>query len=197
MPFKPNPNVVSEVVVFNGRTYRRYPNATQPAHRRYFSRSGGHGALHRDIWEHYNGPIPAGYDVHHKNEDWSNNDISNLELLPKREHCKKHAQFTSEFNSRFEQLEHLARIREKAADWHSSEEGKKWHAENTTKHFQRGGAAHEALAKAREERRKNPFKLSCVQCGSVFEALIRRAKYCSVACTCRAYKLRKRTAASV
>lgn len=36
--------------------------------------------LHRYFWEFYNGPIPEGYDVHHKNENKKCNCIANLFL---------------------------------------------------------------------------------------------------------------------
>ena len=30
--------------------------------------------MHRYVWEFYNGPIPKGYDIHHKDEDKANNE---------------------------------------------------------------------------------------------------------------------------
>ena len=30
--------------------------------------------LHRCVWEYYNGEIPKGYHIHHKDNDKSNND---------------------------------------------------------------------------------------------------------------------------
>ena len=36
---------------------------------------------HRVIWEHFNGKIPKGYEINHKNEDKSDNRLSNLELI--------------------------------------------------------------------------------------------------------------------
>lgn len=47
--------------------------------------------LHRYIWQKYNGNIPSGYCVHHKDENKDNNDISNLELLQAAEHSRKHS----------------------------------------------------------------------------------------------------------
>ena len=38
---------------------------------------------HRIVYEKHHGPIPSGYDVHHRDGDKLNNDISNLELLSK------------------------------------------------------------------------------------------------------------------
>ena len=39
--------------------------------------------VHRTVWEQYNGPIPAGYEVDHINRDRSNNHIGNLRLASK------------------------------------------------------------------------------------------------------------------
>ena len=61
------------VQVFNGKEYKLY------AGERYFSR--GTKRLHREVWKLYNGQIPKGYHVHHKDENTWNNDISNLELV--------------------------------------------------------------------------------------------------------------------
>src|ERR1700721_3279697 len=39
----------------------------------------GERLLHRVIWTEHNGPIPEEHDIHHKDEDWRNSDIDNLE----------------------------------------------------------------------------------------------------------------------
>lgn len=38
----------------------------------------------------YNGPLPKGYVIHHKDENHQNYDISNLECLTRREHYFRH-----------------------------------------------------------------------------------------------------------
>src|SRR5688572_9281566 len=45
---------------------------------------------HDAVWEQHNGPIPAGYQVHHKNEDKQDNRIENLELLDPTTHKRLH-----------------------------------------------------------------------------------------------------------
>jgi hypothetical protein len=45
---------------------------------------------HRVVWRRHRGPIPAGMDVHHKDEDKLNNEIGNLELIPKSDHARMH-----------------------------------------------------------------------------------------------------------
>ena len=70
--------------VFNGHTYTLRNTG-------YFGRTNGaRTLLHRDIWEFHNGPIPYGWDVHHKVEDRTHNDPSNLECLPKSDHTRLH-----------------------------------------------------------------------------------------------------------
>ena len=67
---------------FNGKRYTKQ----EDGHYR-----GYHGEyIHRAVWEFYNGKIPKGYVVHHKDENKANNDISNLQLLTKTEHKKLH-----------------------------------------------------------------------------------------------------------
>lgn len=46
--------------------------------------------LHRAVYVAAYGPIPKGYDVHHKDEDKTNNAPSNLEALTRAEHLKRH-----------------------------------------------------------------------------------------------------------
>lgn len=46
--------------------------------------------LHRAVYSYYLGDIPIGYDIHHIDENKSNNDVSNLQLLSKREHVAIH-----------------------------------------------------------------------------------------------------------
>jgi len=49
-----------------------------------------HISLHRCVWEKERGKIPIGYDIHHINEDKTNNDINNLQCLLKSEHTRLH-----------------------------------------------------------------------------------------------------------
>jgi hypothetical protein len=197
MAFPKKEGVVCESIIFNGRKYNRYPNATQSAHRRYYTLGGGNGLLHRDVWAFHNGPIPDGHDVHHKDGNWDNNDISNLECLPKSLHCKEHVQFSSEFHKRPEQLEHLAKIRDKAAEWHRSEEGRAWHKAVTGKALVKDGPAHQARKKALEERKKNPYRNICSECGIAFDALVKTRSLCSNTCACRRARRLKREKAGI
>lgn len=43
------------------------------------------------VWESTNGSVPDGYQVHHKNEDKTDNRLENLECLTPLEHKRKHS----------------------------------------------------------------------------------------------------------
>lgn len=79
----PRPDA-KEFVEFQGRRYTIRNNGY------YGATSGNRSLLHRDIWEHHNGTIPTGYDIHHLDHDKTNNDISNFECLPKDEHARRY-----------------------------------------------------------------------------------------------------------
>lgn len=120
----------SEIIVWNGYKYRRYPDSARASDRSYFRRSGkGFTALlHRDVWELGNGAIPAGHHIHHIDGDPGNNDLSNLECIEANEHlCEHGAKWTPQ--RRKQQAEHLDRIRDTAKAWHSSDEGRAKHRE--------------------------------------------------------------------
>lgn len=58
-------------------------------------------SLHRYIWEKHNGPIPCNYDIHHIDENKSNNDLSNLQMILKANHTRLHCKGYNQFrNSR-------------------------------------------------------------------------------------------------
>lgn len=46
--------------------------------------------VHIAVWEAFNGPVPNGYDVHHINNNRTDNRLENLQLLTKEEHQKLH-----------------------------------------------------------------------------------------------------------
>lgn len=196
MPWAKKPEIRTESVVFNGYTYNRYPDSPRLALRRYYQRTGGYN-LHRAVWEYHNGPIPDGYHVHHKDGNYDNNDISNLECLSPQEHFAEHYQYTSEFNSRQDQLDHLAEIRVLASEWHKSEEGREWHRQVSAKAFLPGGAAYEAKKRKAAERAANPVVRICDECGTEFASVSGKATLCGNACASRRYKRRKREASCV
>lgn len=128
----PPPATRADVITFNGVRYRRYPNAKEWAERSYYvpgvaDRQSGRGRLHEDIWKKANGPIPDGHDIHHADFDPLNNDLANLHCLTNSEHRELHRERGHERGTSPEALEHLARIRPMAAEWHRSPEGTEWH----------------------------------------------------------------------
>lgn len=47
--------------------------------------------IHLYVWNYYTGiEVPPGYDIHHKDVNAANNDISNLQMLSKADHRKIH-----------------------------------------------------------------------------------------------------------
>jgi len=61
----------------------------------YYRRTNGDRSwLHQDVWEFHHGPIPTGYEIHHKSGNRLNNDIANLECLTPSAHAEKHHPFS-------------------------------------------------------------------------------------------------------
>jgi hypothetical protein len=44
----------------------------------------------RYVWEYLHGPIPFKHEIHHIDEDFTNDDLENLECLTKKEHNERH-----------------------------------------------------------------------------------------------------------
>lgn len=171
MAFPRKPGIRVESVVFNGFTYRRYPDSPRAAHRRYFSRTGG--LLHRDVWELHHGPIPAGWHVHHKDGDPGNNAIDNLECLPPADHAREHEDARRVVGTSVEHLALLDRIRPAAAEWHRSEEGRAWHREHAKESLRKAHAARKPAAER---------ACRCTECSKEFIARSPKAMYCSDEC---------------
>lgn len=150
------PEDMVDIAVFNGVTFRRYPQAKQVAHQRYYSPGGtdrarGVESLHREVWKARHGPIPAGFDIHHKDDDPLNNAVDNLECIHPDDHKALHEE-DGKWSGSIRVREHLSGIQRLAADWHASQEGILWHR------------AHGRAAYA-----KRPLtEFSCGECGKSF-----------------------------
>lgn len=70
---------------FNGVRYYLKPEGYFKAHHRV-----GGEYLHRAVWKHAHGPIPDGFDVHHKDGNKADCGLDNLELQSKLEHGRMH-----------------------------------------------------------------------------------------------------------
>ena len=71
-------------MMFNGKKYTLRENGYMAC------TNGERSFMHRDIWVYHNGPIPDNYDIHHINEDKTDNRIENLNIMPKAEHTRLH-----------------------------------------------------------------------------------------------------------
>ena len=157
---------------FDGGLYRLWPSE------KYLSRGGK--KLHRDVWAKAFGPIPAGCHIHHKDSNPKNNALANLECLPAHLHLSE-AWHTNK-HGRSEHFSELAR--ERAADWHKSEEGRLWHSRHAIR----------AQSWTKWKREEKP----CPQCSKLFNALVRNSGhsqiYCSPNCKAAASRQRRKAA---
>ncbi len=149
---------------------------------------------HRVVWESFRTKIQDTwtYNLHHKDEDKLNNDLDNLELLTRAEHCRKH--FKQHIMSstgkvklrqsllkhllqkeyRDKALRHLADIRPLTKIWHKSPEGHAWH-------LQHGMGKRQAT-----------IPKVCPVCAKTFRAKTERAVYCHLNCKAKALRQRRR-----
>lgn len=144
---------------FNGLNYYLCGN-------HYYQRKGKR--LHCVVWEHYNGKIPKGYQIHHIDGDRYNNNIENLELVSRSEHARYHARKRmTEMTPEAFQAFHSKGI-EAAKSWHKSPEGRAWHK-----------------AHSRGMVRKR-HKKDCMYCGGEYETTQPTvSKFCSGLCRTR------------
>ncbi len=118
-------NPDTESIVFAGVAYTRRPgkryfktNRWDREAKRYYPDS-----LHRAIWRSHHGVIPAGHDIHHRDGDWNNNAIDNLECVSRAVHNRKHDSFAG-WNATPEAEEQRKRNRQKCwtdRPWHRKE----------------------------------------------------------------------------
>lgn len=154
-----------DIAIVNGIKFRRDKKTGY-----YLSSSqinGKRKRLHVYVWELYNGTVPEGYNVHHKDHDKSNNDISNLELLTAQEHKKRHGEELSEAERQERRETVTAKAMPKAIEWHSSDKGRKWHKE----HYE-----------AMKDKLYIKEEYICIECGKKFTAIKGNSKFCSNNC---------------
>ena len=146
-----------ETVIYNGTKYHRYPQAKRRTDRDYFrSRKG---LLHRVMWEDAYGKIPAGHSIHHKDLDFSHNELSNFV-------CKGNALHRADHNrERVYDLDHLARIEPLRLagfrQWATTDEGR-------------------ASLRDRLWGKKQPVIKICLYCGEEYSTIEpSHSKFCS------------------
>lgn len=153
---------------FEGRKYHRENNSG------YYVDSKTRTRLHVAVWTHNFGPVPHGCHIHHVDNNPANNDISNLVCLTARDHARIHAAMTPYDK----QCEAMARAREKAPEWHKSEEGREWHAIHYTM----------IADKLRQEK-----EFTCIVCEDKYVAINNGSnKFCSAKCKNEYWKLKKK-----
>lgn len=139
---------------FNGERFYLYNGE------RYYSK--GRRRLHRVVWEYFNGEIPKGYHIHHKDKNSANNRIENLELIKREKHLSEHSKSVP-MDTKVARMDHA---RTYANEWHRSEEGRAWHVKHgieVAKHIQ--------------------FKdFTCLVCGKGFKSKKAGSKFCCNNC---------------
>lgn len=158
---------------FNGFRFRLSGN--------YYRKNGwsqkGPTNLHRAIWEFHFGEIPKDYEIHHKDGDTFNNDISNLSIVPISEHQRAH---TKQRQANGSLLPPGKLARERAKEWHQSKEGREWHKQHG-KDAWVNRVWHECV---------------CQECGQKFMSPYpTRAKFCHL--NCKMFSLRRRRGQNV
>lgn len=151
----------TEVTFYRGRKFARYPLSPYNANH-YFRPSkidDDRRALHQVVWEDANGPVPDGFEIHHRDKDKTNNNLANLQLVQAGRHV-------SEYHP-----ENMRKASEAAKQWHSSPEGQAWHSKH-----------------AKEMRFGDSPERECVceECGKPFHTKkAAGVRFCSNACKSR------------
>jgi hypothetical protein len=153
-----------KTIIFNGFFYKLYENYYRRAKTTY----NPIGYLHRAIWTYYNGEIPKGYHVHHKDHDTTNNEIQNLEIIKESEHQKYHNNLPGCWAQSEECANVLRQHSEKAKEWHRSEQGREWHRNH----------AKNSLPGIRKFR----YPKKCEVCGKEYQAKHAWQKFCKPYC---------------
>lgn len=160
---------------------------------------------HRWVWNNVNGTIPESCQIHHRDGNKSNNDISNLQLVSHRQHALLH--LTEEKREKLRKQANS--VRHLTKEWHKSKEGRAWHKYHAQKegfgkwefpekacgHCQRPfkPANHHNIfcsnackSAWRRAKKLDHVDLVCKGCGQVFsENKYAKRIYCSRACAKR------------
>jgi hypothetical protein len=131
--------------------------------------------LHVFIWEERNGAIPAGYGIHHRDENKENNILDNFILMQSKAHLIMHDKSRAGVYTEIYRKNLIEKAVPASKAWHGSKEGLAWHSEH---------------GKESWETRKWSWIRCCI-CGKErLTPFPGRAKFCSRAC--KAKDLRQR-----
>lgn len=158
-----------ESVRYDGITWHAGPDG--------YYRSTGHGLLHRYMYVHEVGPIPAGMQVHHRNHDKRDNRVSNFVLLAPGQHWHEHGEERGEDWHRKGGRATWARAEYR--DFTCQRCGELFRSRGTTGAQYCPGACREAAAPSRAQEQR-----VCSVCGDTFECQRRNpTRTCSRRCT--------------
>ena len=151
-----------DIAIFDGLAFRRDKKTG------YYLNAKTHKRLHVYVWEYFNGEVPKGYHVHHADFNKSNNEPDNLVLLDAKEHMALHGKSWDSARHEKQIKVLIERAIPKAAEWHGSESGRRWHKEH---YEQMKDILHQ----------KKVFV--CEECGKEFEATDHGSnRFCSNNC---------------
>ena len=162
----PKIEVINEKYVeFDGHAFRKTSGG-------YYDRCE---SLHGAIYEKFYGiKIPKEYSIHHVDGDKNNNDVSNLQMLTRSEHQKKHTACQFKTKKKFVCIvcgKEYEAINNGHNCFCSSKCRDKW---STIKYPRR--------AKEKE----------CLYCGNKFESYNKNAKYCSQSCRAKDFASKRK-----
>ena len=150
-----------DLACFNGLSFRRDKRTG------YYLNAKTHKRLHVAVWEYHCGPVPEGCEIHHEDFDKSNNEFWNLQCLSMAEHRKLHGKSLTEDRKAAMRKNLEENARPAAAEWHGSEDGRRWHKE----HYEQ-----------MKDRLHPQIELVCQNCGKPFVSDKSTAKFCSGKC---------------
>ena len=158
---------LKKMEIYNGK---KYGLQTSGKYYQSYDRTLPERLLHRQIWIDEHGAIPDHMVIHHKDGDWTNNNIDNLELMDSTAHRKMHMkERLSDPDYMTAIKKGLDKARVEAIKWHKSKEGRLWHKRQNIKNW--------------ENRKINT--LICKHCAKEFESPFADTQYCSSACNQR------------
>lgn len=149
----------------------------------------GRKRLHRVIWEDVHGPIPKGFDIHHKDGNKQNNSIYNLECISHSDHLSLHMKICHKRHAWHKSAEGRKALGEKSKELWKTREAKKLvciHCGGDFEAIQADRAKYCSIScmdKARYQRRVDFEDRECVICKAQFSCRKKdKTKTCGYKC---------------